>query len=109
MERLTKRRQSRYSPGMIPARSIVTILLLCASAAAQAPTSFEAASIRPSVRQDNGRFGNYKNTGGPGSSDPGHMILENFDLRSLILSVRFASLPNRGARLAIRLPVQCLG
>jgi uncharacterized protein (TIGR03435 family) len=61
------------------------VLFLCAAAAAQAQITFEAASIRPSVRQPNGRFGNYKNTGGPGTNDSDHMILENFDLRSLIL------------------------
>lgn len=33
----------------------------------------------------NGRYGNYGMSGGPGTSDPGRMILENFDIRSLIL------------------------
>ncbi len=50
------------------------------------PARFEVASIRPSVvLTPNGRYGNYKMTGGPATADPGRMILENFDIRSLIL------------------------
>jgi uncharacterized protein (TIGR03435 family) len=50
-----------------------------------AQTSFEVVSIKPSAVLANGLYGNYRNAGGPGTSDPGRMIRENFDIRSLIL------------------------
>ncbi len=68
---------------MHPAR--IALLVLSILPALHAQPAFEVASIRPSVRQPNGRFGNYKDSGGPGTNDPGRMILENFDIRSLIL------------------------
>lgn len=60
------------------------LILLTSVPAVNAQSSFEVASIRPSI-QVNGRYGNYRNSGGPGTKDPGRMILENFDIRSLIL------------------------
>jgi uncharacterized protein (TIGR03435 family) len=61
------------------------LLVLSVLPALHAQTAFEVASIRPSTVLANGRYGNYRNSGGPGSNDPGRMILENFDIRSLIL------------------------
>jgi uncharacterized protein (TIGR03435 family) len=61
------------------------LVLLAALPTLHAQPAFEAASIRPSTVLANGRYGNYRMTGGPGTNDPGRMILENFDIRSLIL------------------------
>src|ERR1700722_4425747 len=61
------------------------LVLLSALPPVQAQLAFEVASIRPSVIQANGRYGNYRMSGGPGTNDPGRMVLENFDIRSLIL------------------------
>jgi len=67
---------------LIPAAMIV----LSALPALPAQPAFEAASMRPSAVLPNGLYGNYRKAGGPGTSDPGRMILENFDIRSLILN-----------------------
>jgi bla regulator protein blaR1 len=68
-----------------PTGLIQTLLVLwCAVPAMQAQPAFEAVSIRPSAIQANGRYGNYRMAGGPGTNDPGRMVLENFDIRSLI-------------------------
>jgi len=62
-----------------------TLILLSALPVLSAQVAFEVASIKPSAIQTNGRYGNYRMSGGPGTNDPGRMILENFDIRSLIL------------------------
>ena len=61
------------------------LVLLAAFAPVHAQVTFEVASIKPSAIQPNGRYGNYRMAGGPGTNDPGRMVLENFDIRSLIL------------------------
>jgi uncharacterized protein (TIGR03435 family) len=66
---------------LIPA----ALILLSVVPAIYAQPAFEVASMRPSALQANGRYGNYRMSGGPGTNDPGRMILENFDIRSLIL------------------------
>jgi uncharacterized protein (TIGR03435 family) len=72
--------------GFISMRLSRTVLiLLSAVPALRAQPSFEAASIRPSAVLANGRYGNYRMSGGPGTNDPGRMIRENFDIGSLIL------------------------
>ena len=53
--------------------------------AIHAQPAFEVASIRASTVQANGLYGNYRRSGGPGTSDPGRMILENFNIPSLIM------------------------
>jgi uncharacterized protein (TIGR03435 family) len=40
---------------------------------------------KPSAVLANGLYGNYKRSGGPGTNDPGRMILENLDIASLIM------------------------
>ena len=60
------------------------LVLLAALPTLRAQPAFEAASMRPSTVLANGRYGNYRMTGGPGTNDPSRMILENFDIRSLI-------------------------
>jgi uncharacterized protein (TIGR03435 family) len=62
----------------------VALIVLSVIPALHAQAAFEAASVRPSTILANGRYGNYKWSGGPGTSDPNRMILENFDIRSLI-------------------------
>ena len=64
---------------------VLQVVLIVFAVSAEAQVSFEVASIRPSTVLSNGRYGNYRNTGGPGTADPGRMILENFDIASLIL------------------------
>ena len=67
-------------------RLLRTVLILSSALpAVHAQITFEVASIRPSAVLANGLYGNYKSVGGPGTNDPGRMILENFDIRSLIL------------------------
>ncbi len=63
----------------------IMAVLLSALGPVRAQIAFEVASIRPSAIQANGRYGNYRMSGGPGTNDPGRMVLENFDIRSLIL------------------------
>ncbi len=60
------------------------LLVLSVLPALHAQPVFEVASVRPSTVLANGRYGNYKWSGGPGTDDPGRMILENFDIRALI-------------------------
>ncbi len=51
----------------------------------RAQIAFEVASIRPSAVQANGLYGNYRRSGGPGTNDPGRMILENYDIASMVM------------------------
>jgi uncharacterized protein (TIGR03435 family) len=67
---------------MLPVRS--ALLVLWVLPALHAQPAFEVASIRPSTVMTNGLYGNYRRSGGPGTNDPGRMILENYDIRSLI-------------------------
>jgi len=61
-----------------------TLILISVLPVLHAQPSFDVVSIRPSARRADGLYGNYRRSGGPGTNDPGRMILENFDIRSLI-------------------------
>jgi uncharacterized protein (TIGR03435 family) len=61
------------------------LLVLSFLPAIHAQPAFEVASIRPSTPRPDGLYGNYKRSGGPGTNDPGRMILENFTIGSLIM------------------------
>jgi len=61
------------------------LLALSVLPALHAQPAFEVASIRPSTPRPDGLYGNYRRSGGPGTNDPGRMILENYDIGSLIM------------------------
>ncbi len=62
----------------------IALIVFSALPALHSQPAFEVASIRPSTPRADGLYGNYRRSGGPGTNDPGRMILENFDIRSLI-------------------------
>ncbi len=64
----------------------VALIVLCFLPSLEAQPAFEVASVRQSTGPNDRRYGSSRRSGGPGTNDPGRMIVENYDIATLIMS-----------------------
>jgi uncharacterized protein (TIGR03435 family) len=61
------------------------LIVVCFFTSLDAQPAFEVASVRLSTGPNDGRYGSRRKSGGPGTNDPGRMIVENYSIATLIM------------------------